>query len=108
MGPRGGGVPDGDTDNPKTLHTTINDHTGSGTKADATCVPVGAVDEKWAHVDADCVRDQMTVGRYTGLWVPPFNDCHEVVKDALDSCRTTEEPPPLGVGVRDAGAPETP
>jgi len=28
----------------------------------------------------------MQVGRETGLWTPLFNDCHVVVRDALDAC----------------------
>ena len=107
MGKRGGGVPGHGGPEPYTMHTTLNDHRGEGALPDATCVPVGEVDPHWDHVDEDCVRGEMEVGRDTGLWVPPVNDCHEVVKNALDRCRIAGEPGaevlPLGLERPDAG-----
>jgi hypothetical protein len=93
MGERGQGVPgQGGKSFPLGIDTTINDHAGQGVKPNATCYPVPDVDE-------DCVDRHLEPGRGTGAWVPPFNDCHTVVRDILDDCR---QPPPSPA---DAGAP---
>jgi hypothetical protein len=86
MGPRGGGVP-GDPNNPLTIRTTINDHTGQGAQPDSVCVPAGSINPLWEHEMRECIINELRIGRETGLWVPPFNDCHEVVKEILDVCR---------------------
>lgn len=87
MGPRGGGVPgDKGAIVPKTSQTTINDHTGRGDLPGSRCVPVEEAGQGWANVDASCVKDQMSIGRDTGTWIPTQNDCHTVVEQVMDSC----------------------
>jgi hypothetical protein len=112
MGPRGGGVPGAaDQDNAYTPWTTINDHHGRGQRAIAECHPasqVGWGDPRWEHEDRACLDAEFAVGRGTGLWVPPFNDCHSVVKDALDLCRTKGDLPSGGVPMAPQDMGETP
>lgn len=91
MGQRGGGVPGHKGQYRYQPFTTINDHTGEGNRPDASCQPIGQVDPRWRHVDPACVREQMTVGRDTGIWTPPLNDCHEVVRAAMYKCRVSDE-----------------
>ena len=107
MGARGEGAP-GDAGHvrPKTLHTTINDHSGRGSRSGSVCTPVEDLSSRWAYTDAACVRERMTVGRETGLWAPPFNDCHDVATEALDGCARPPTSAPMGGGPRDAGVDE--
>ena len=39
-------------------------------------------------VDEACVDRELEVGKDTGTWIPGANDCHTVVNDILDKCRT--------------------
>jgi glycine/D-amino acid oxidase-like deaminating enzyme len=67
-----------------------------------------AQDGAWEHEIRECLIAEMKLGQATGYWVPPINDCHEVIKDALDKCRAPGEPgadvPSDGVA-HDAGEP---
>jgi hypothetical protein len=87
MGKRGAGVPGQPGGSAYTLSTTLNDHKGQGEAAGSTCEPVGQADPRWANEDPGCIAAETKLGTPTGPWLPPFNDCHEVVKDILDDCR---------------------
>jgi hypothetical protein len=43
--------------------------------------------EEQMGVDEACVDRELQIGRDTGPWIPPFNDCHTVVKDILATCK---------------------
>ncbi len=113
MGRRGGGVPGvADQDEPYTWHTTINDHKGRGNTPLAECHPVsqtGWGDFRWERIDRKCLQIEMALGRDTGLWTPPLNDCHEAIKAALEACRIDGELPAGGIpeAPHDMGADET-
>jgi hypothetical protein len=77
MGKRGGGVPGlATTQNPYTLRTTMNDHSGQSQDPSARCQPV-------CGVSLERVEVQMRQGRETGAWLPLVNDCNNVVDDIL-------------------------
>jgi hypothetical protein len=45
--------------------------------------------EEQMGVDEACIDRELKIGRDTGPWIPPFNDCHTVVKDILATCKQT-------------------
>ena len=92
MGPATGGVPGRDSvpDVPGS-RTAVNDHTGQGNDAGSTCVPAGEFNPRWRNVDQSCVESASPLGRSTGRWVPPVNDCHTWVEETMEGCRPQEE-----------------
>lgn len=77
MGKLGGGVPGlAETDDPYTLYTSLNDHTGQSEDPASTCAPV-------CGVDVDKVEELLEVGRETGPWLPLVSDCNNVCDDIL-------------------------
>lgn len=42
--------------------------------------------EKVPNVDEDCVNRELEIGKDTGRWVPPFNDCQTYAKEVLERC----------------------
>lgn len=110
MGPAGGGVPGLPGAGAGPMMTTINDHTGRHNAAVAECHPAsqqGWGDPRWAREDKACLQAQMQLGRETGPWLPPINDCHDVVKAALNECAVSSELEGGGVlpEPKDMGAP---
>ena len=87
LGPLGGGVPGGNPDSPYVTQTSINDHTGEGDGAGATCHVVKDVDE-------DCVNRALALGCPMGSW-SGTNQCWTMVYDILDKCSTKPPPPRL-------------
>ena len=77
MGPADGSIPGHDSlAGLPGAKTTLNDHS---TEIEKHC-------EKVPDEDEDCVNRELEVGKDTGRWVPPFNDCHTIVQDILDRC----------------------
>ncbi len=97
MGVKGGGVPGhaGGRNGYPLGPTSLNDHTGEHKGVLSVCTDVPDVDE-------DCVDRELEIGKPTGPWVPPLNDCHTVVDAILDECKV--KPPPAHVEA-DAGVP---
>jgi hypothetical protein len=91
MGNNDGSVPGNAP--PSAWETRIVDHS---TDHPVSCDPVPNVDES-------CVNKELQEGKSTGKWLPPFNDCHTVVNDILDTCRKPE--PQNDQPGADAGAP---
>lgn len=82
MGPAGGGVP-GAKDGPSgypLMQTEITDHTGQARGDDARC-------DDLPGVDAACVNEKLRIGRQTGRWAPPFNDCQTTTAGIIDDCK---------------------
>ena len=78
MGLEGGGVPGhegGPTGYPG-APTTINDHAGEEA---TSCLTL-------SMVDVECVDRELEIGKATGAWIPPFNDCHTVAADIVMKC----------------------
>jgi hypothetical protein len=45
------------------------------------------------HVDVECVDREIQLGKSTGQWLPPFNDCHTVAADVVKKCATDSVDP---------------
>jgi hypothetical protein len=94
MGPAGGGVPGVPGAPAGPMMTTINDHTGRHAAPVSECHPAsqpGWGDPRWEREDKACLQAHMQLGQETGPWIPPINDCHDVVKAALNECAVSHE-----------------
>jgi hypothetical protein len=78
MGQADGKVPGHGESGPPGLRTSLVDHSK---EPKHQCEVQGGVDEA-------CVDRELEVGKNTGTWIPGINDCHTVVNDILDKCRT--------------------
>lgn len=98
MGPAGGGIP-GKKDGPSGypgVPTTLNDHTGEGGPA-VSC-------QELPDVDVGCVDEELAIGKPTGRWLPPFNDCHTAVQDVIDKCKKPGTDPWVTKALKDGDA----
>jgi hypothetical protein len=78
MGQPDGQVPGHGESGPPGLRTKLVDHSKESKDA---CVVQGGVDEA-------CVERELEIGKNAGTWIPGVNDCHTVVNEILDKCRT--------------------
>lgn len=94
MGLLGGGVPghEGGPSGYPMAATEMVDHTGQSALVDAHCEPRPDLDEA-------CVDEEIVLGKPTGLWMPPINDCHTVAADIAEKCEVPMAKPPANVDV---------
>lgn len=78
MGQADGQVPGHGESGPPGLRTKLVDHSKE---------PKDQCEEQ-ASVDEACVDRELQIGKDTGTWIPGINDCHTVVTDILDKCRS--------------------
>jgi len=90
MGPKGGGVPGhNSSEGMPGMPTTINDHTGESEGPDSTCKPLPGV-------DADCIEQELKLGRETGRWTPG-NNCQTYAHDVIEKCDDVPDEIPVEV-----------
>jgi hypothetical protein len=78
MGLKGGGVP-GHAGGPSGYPgapTTLNDHKG---EVATSCARLD-------DVDPECIDRALVLGKDTGRWLPPVNDCHTTVQKIVEGC----------------------
>lgn len=78
MGRADGKLPGQGIDYPG-METKLVDHGGQAAEAESSCEPV-------VNVDADCIDRALVVGKDTGRWIPPQNDCHTITAAILAGC----------------------
>jgi len=89
MGPANGEVPGVESgrisDNLPYTDTRINDHTGEGDKPGSHCEPVN-------NVDAECVNEELEIGKELGAW-SAWNNCNTFANEVLENCEANMSGP---------------
>ena len=62
----------------------INDHSSEIGNPSVICDPIEA--------DPECVNKELEIGKYIGLWAPPFNDCQTFAASVIENCKPPADP----------------